>query len=384
MKIMFKTFTALLILILCVSCKNESLVIENQKLDGIPMDSVQFFGKSFSPFSSTTSVKKNFTNTEAINSIYSATFELNPENYNTLLQEILISFDLRFDTSKSKTFVLYLNGFNKSITRENVLGLSIFTKEANGLIHSYYVNSVTGLKKVTKLSGIVGGYSTSDFDILLSYSLQELKNPIKPANIIFNCESGFAKEYSSTVESLSSLLIDNNINLLMYAEGGCGSSCAKGDGGCSGEICDECASSQTEEVAKLNDIDFNVEKTFPKMIAYDFRDNFLKQNTLGKKYVKYYYELSYFTKAKRIINAENFWSHVELGTTLYKIAKILKNGNDSDIVVSGDYKSEIDKMLNHYKTCTKNESLLYLLNDVEHDMSFFEGKSRKEVLISMK
>jgi hypothetical protein len=116
--------------------------------------------------------------------------------------------------------------------------------------------------------------------------------------------------------------------------------------------------------------------------AYAYRDGFMQSSAIGRKYINYYYKLSYLTSAykSQSINLSNIADLVSLGSELYTICNKMTLGNSSDIIISSSFKELANTIINDYKQISANGEFQAILADIQNDLDHFEGKTKEEVL----
>lgn len=114
--------------------------------------------------------------------------------------------------------------------------------------------------------------------------------------------------------------------------------------------------------------------------AYDFRDNFLSQTVLGKKYIRYHYKIAEYPNETSIIQS-NFTQCYDFALDLYEIADILENGSDSTIVFDNTFRQNALGMLNLYRSEPNlNSEIRIVLDSIELDLSRFVNKPRGYII----
>lgn len=122
---------------------------------------------------------------------------------------------------------------------------------------------------------------------------------------------------------------------------------------------------------------------FDEDTAYNFRDNIMNKYAIGRKYISYYYKLSYLAGVYKCIDANNLSELIAIGGELYAICRKLRNGDDNDILITSSFKSMANSIIDQYKHISNNLELQSILVDIQHDLSNFEEKSRAEILLEI-
>jgi Secretion system C-terminal sorting domain len=113
----------------------------------------------------------------------------------------------------------------------------------------------------------------------------------------------------------------------------------------------------------------------------EFRDQFLSQCTIGKKYIQYYYAMGdYITKTSKF-NGEIMVKSTKLAPQLYKTVRVLLNPNaQNEVVITKSQKNSFVDLLELYKGLSDNRDYQAILTDIENDIAFFEGKTRSSLV----
>lgn len=114
--------------------------------------------------------------------------------------------------------------------------------------------------------------------------------------------------------------------------------------------------------------------------AYYFRDGLMKNSNIGKKYISYYYKLSYFGNVYQCVDASNIVSHISLGRQLYSICNTMERGLNTDIVFSSSFKNLANSIIAQYQSRSSNLELQAVLLDIKNDLNNFTGKTRQQIL----
>ena len=115
--------------------------------------------------------------------------------------------------------------------------------------------------------------------------------------------------------------------------------------------------------------------------GHDVRDSIMMSYAIGRKYIDYFYALSYFGNAfKSSINASNLLSHVQLAYKMFDISDKLKNGNNSDVLIDNTTRNLALSLISEYRHYSTNHELQIMLDDISNDMDHFLNKTRAQVL----
>lgn len=117
--------------------------------------------------------------------------------------------------------------------------------------------------------------------------------------------------------------------------------------------------------------------------AYNFRDHFLSKTEKGRSYINFYYAISKAAIQSKAINKKSVGQHFDFAVKVHGIAKKIQSGSDAEIVYKEDFRKEAQSFINSYRGLSKDKSYLAALATIEKDLHQFNGKSRKEILLSI-
>lgn len=117
--------------------------------------------------------------------------------------------------------------------------------------------------------------------------------------------------------------------------------------------------------------------------AYSFRDNFLMLHAKGQKYTDYYYYLSYIFSELKLSEPISLADQFSFAEASLGVADILQSGDNSQLVITPEYKKQADNMINHYRKLTPNTYYQQVLDDISNDMNRYLNQSKAQVLTSL-
>jgi len=152
-----------------------------------------------------------------------------------------------------------------------------------------------------------------------------------------------------------------------------GDRCESSDGGSGPEegICNKSHAKTASESDNFPDLHSFVTNTFiaNDPIHYSFRDNFLNDSDIGKKYIYYYNALSDF------LLQEDFFDFNLLNKTIQTmpnvdeaIENILNNG-ENKILIDTEMLNSLIEICDIIQTKSNNESLNFIIEDLKNDMT---------------
>lgn len=317
---------------------------------------------------------------------------------NTIVGQLTEYFSGDIDRSSKtpKFLVVYASKSYSNIELEDLSGISVFTLEGNKLSHKFYKIFGREANEDKRLSVTTDYFDISAIDLVsdvafgkhdtkwtmfkVPYSKTELNGVIKAENLLSK---------SPREDALSGLLVDYTTMLYSVADG-CGS-CGGSFGGCENGTCNGSADPDVgcSSVAIANAVSngsarvsSNADIRLSK--AYAFRDGFLAKSVKGRLYTDYYYKISRLGALKKAINLNTIQDHADFAIEVHKVANLLQNGANLDIPITASFHKKASEMINYYKSLSKNLEYIRILNQIQSDLNQYKGKSRNEILSTIK
>ena len=72
-----------------------------------------------------------------------------------------------------------------------------------------------------------------------------------------------------------------------------------------------------------------------------------------------------------------------MGIELYNIAEKLQNGSSDDIIITSEFKNNVNLLIDYYYNLTSNNDFKQILDNIKADLDAFEGKTRSQVLLEI-
>lgn len=113
---------------------------------------------------------------------------------------------------------------------------------------------------------------------------------------------------------------------------------------------------------------------------YTFRDEFLSTTSVGRKYIHYYYFISYVQRQYPNLSELSLEDKFMFIVSCYNVAKTLQQGQSNDVVITTAFKNEATSIIDNYRMLTANESYQNVLDDIEADLARFENLTKAEVI----
>jgi hypothetical protein len=283
--------------------------------------------------------------------------------------------------------VYYANGDYTNIPFANIKGISIFLKNGQLIKHKYLSKVNSAFSEIAELNCDVNNYYNHDFYLLL----QKYAGLESPMNSYLFTTTTELNNYptSSTEIFLAKRLVELNFKLPGNEDDGdgsakCGKPCPRSAGLCNEkkEKCSECL----DGVLRTANTRFGIGADLSGLVqsaAYDFRDNFLRNYTLGRKYIVYYYKLSYAITAINPISTDNFSENLSVALALYSIASRLQYGANDLIVYDDAVKNKLVTLIDKYKTYSTNADYQRILDIIKADVLRFANKTRATIIAQL-
>lgn len=111
-------------------------------------------------------------------------------------------------------------------------------------------------------------------------------------------------------------------------------------------------------------------------LARDFRDNYLVQTSIGKKYIDYYYLLSSYSKN---FSTENINALKSIKPLIFGMANNYMLNKNHEIPVSLKEKLLLNRILNNLKNDVKDKKFLLMINDIKNDINKYSGMTIRQI-----
>lgn len=119
--------------------------------------------------------------------------------------------------------------------------------------------------------------------------------------------------------------------------------------------------------------------------SYSIRDGLMSKSEKGKRYTRYYYDISNKFDLAAILKVHDNVQNARFAYQTLIATKILVNGNNDDIVVDDAYYNFAKSMLNDYQEVFKNNrEFITILDDIESDVEKYKGWSKSKMLNDLK
>ena len=365
-----------------IACKDNKEVVSNE-VQEVTNSYLKFDGKYLDHL--------NAVKIEQVKDLDKPITHLSSEVSERIFENIKISLLKNSDISKIEKVILYTTDENLyDIKLENIKAFSIFSSEEKDYHTHHLFKKNNDTFSEDKNYIVRANHSLEIGDInQLSYSLMENESSTKW--VLFKVKTvGIRKESPIQRTDEFKKVIINNAKTLLVGEGlspcrSASETCPNMDYGatCTEEGCisggggdGPCSKEQTDETAMQARM---TTKNFDSNFAYDFRDNFLKKSEKGKKYIDYYYKISRISSVYDGVNMSNIKDRVKFVTAMYKVAHILIEGKDNDIVFD-DSTTEVSlNTIKDYSKLSENKEYKEILKDIEKDVRQFSKKTKKEI-----
>jgi hypothetical protein len=316
-----------------------------------------------------------------------------------LLSSINYNFDFESNDLASFSFFTEkdIKGLD-SLNSKDILGFQLYRQKGHNLITEIFKLTENEVIKIDDLTSTVNYLSTNDiYDCSKIFNSKKIRT-IMVINNQFKFEpkkelgksilSSKLIKYKEKTLNYKSRIIENENNTSINAS--CSKPCVNYSGDCitvydgglppqpNGFTC-------FRNICGLQQIAIE-EKTPEKELknelnsARDFRDNFLTNYSIGKKYIRYYYNLSYTYKS---LYSETQWSKFKSIKPLLinKMNKILNNNDNNKIFINEKEKVQLLEFVNTLKVIDNSNSFQNMISQMQYDINRFSSKSISEVNI---
>jgi hypothetical protein len=320
--------------------------------------------------------------------------------HNILLGSINYNFD--FDSNDLASFTFFTEKDIKeldSINSKDILGFQLYRQKDQNLITEIFKLTENEVVKIDDLTSTVNYLSTNDvYDCSKIFNSKKIRT-IMVINNQFKFESKKESgksvlkskliKYKENTPNYKSRINENEINEINES---CSKPCVSFSGTCvtvydgglppqpTGFTC-------IRPICGLQQIAIE-EKTPEKELkkeldsARDFRDNFLMNYSTSKKYIGYYYNLSYTYKN---LYSDIQWNKIKSIKPLLinKMHELLNKENNNKIFINEKEKVQLLEFVNTLKTVDNSNNFQNMISQMLYDINRFSNKSIYEVKINL-
>jgi len=123
-----------------------------------------------------------------------------------------------------------------------------------------------------------------------------------------------------------------------------------------------------------------IEAKIDRNILYGIRDNILLKSSKGKKYVEDYYYVSKFTSNISKLSINTIYLMLKNLPNIYDAYKRMTDDKYDSVVIEDDFKNDIIKIINEFKTLSTDERYLRILDNLINDLNEIANKRKKDVV----
>lgn len=151
------------------------------------------------------------------------------------------------------------------------------------------------------------------------------------------------------------------------------------DGGDGGDYCygTDCRGSYPGGGCGINFVkEKNVENSelLIETVLYDFRDNYLDNFKIGKKYINYYYHLS-----KLIDDSPSLLLEIGKNIPILVTAQNRIKENSDEIIIDDNDSNNLITLLDIFASKTEDDFMLFMINDIKSDIDRFKNKNFSKI-----
>jgi hypothetical protein len=119
-------------------------------------------------------------------------------------------------------------------------------------------------------------------------------------------------------------------------------------------------------------------------LMYSFRNDFLSEFEIGRKYIDYYYYLGEEWKGNLNIELAIKTASVLIDFNSVMSAFLAPDEHMNDIMLTPELSTSLLNLLDSYETITNSSEGKQILNSIRADINLFGGKTLEEILIMIK
>lgn len=303
---------------------------------------------------------------------------------------------LSYKGQQPKFITLFTTKSTTDIGLSDIQGISVMTIQNSGLYHNFYSVSGNSLKKDDRFSVYTEHVRLAEINWLGAVIF---KNPSLKWTMInvSDLKTSASKAARTTEETYpaynlgTAITNASDVNFVTMSD--C-TSCndPTGNATCEWDGMDgrfKCNVMNPGSGCEESEINAQIGATNARTAslnneeAYNFRDHFLSKTEKGRSYINFYYAISKAAIQSKAINKKSVGQHFDFAVKVHGIAKKIQSGSDAEIVYKEDFRKEAQSFINSYRGLSKDKSYLAALATIEKDLHQFNGKSRKEILLSI-
>lgn len=141
-----------------------------------------------------------------------------------------------------------------------------------------------------------------------------------------------------------------------------------------------CQAAEAEQLAKDRKLTF----VFNRTPIYDLRDNFLKKNVRGLRYVDEYYYLGSVKKDYAKFDNATLLQVFSILPKVEQAYSNIKSATYTGVIIDKTFSDEIKKVVSSYKMLSSEVRYNSIIDKLILDINFVTGKSKSQVLDFMK
>jgi len=323
--------------------------------------------------------------------------DLNTEMTGVLTKKLESYFNQSFSYKgqQPKFITLFTTKSTTDIELSDIQGISTLTNQNSGLYHNFYTVSGNSLKKDDRFNVYTEHVRLAEMNWL---GAAVFKNPsVKWTMINMSDLRNSTLNAARTLENpdptynlATAITNASDVNFVTMSD--CSSCGWAITAVCEWDAMDnrfECNENNPGEPCEESEINAQIGVTNARTAslnneeAYNFRDHFLSKTKKGRIYINFYYAISKAAIQSKAINKKSVGQHFDFAVKVHGIAKKIQSGSDAEIVYKEDFRKEAQSFINSYRGLSKDKSYLAALATIEKDLHQFNGKSRKEILLSI-
>lgn len=286
------------------------------------------------------------------------------------------------------TLILYSTEGDSIVNINSIYGISYMTIDNNVLSHRF-LEVVNGNASTLRNYDVLTGYITR---AELDYFAFEFKGSSSSYGytMLKNLDvSTTALQNNSTDNGLGrAIILTDTDNLPVEDSKGCAAKpirCSNIQKGfCKFDVAwyctyDGCRLATVKAEGEENNLtDPNDSLSFDE--AYYFRDSLMENYSILKKYINYYYKLSYIGNTFNILKNYNLADHVNMAYKVVNALRALKSSSHNPVIIDSSFQMLALSLIEDYRQASSNRNYQDMLDDITADLNHFSGKTRSQVL----
>ena len=301
------------------------------------------------------------------------------------------------------SIVLYFKGDfieTSEISSKNFTAFSFFQISNSKLYHKLYTKTEEGFEEIKAMNLEVDRIFFSNLDFVITRVIKENSNQMKSYLVLLNEDISSSpklnqprNEFLLKKQILSRLF---NPNRDIVPPGGGGHPVCPAQYPCPGPVqdaycdvypngqgeCQPCCSFNCEQqiVADCDTVSPSLYLAFDTVLHHHFRDNFMYNYEIGRKYIDYYYAVSGYLGGDipLSLSIETAWLFYHYNDDIEHLLDTV--GHSNDVLIDNAFEEALLDALRNYKLLSSDSVYTNMFDEMIADIGKLKGKTIQEIL----